>query len=308
MSADESAELIAPGTGGSTGSEAHGSGAHRSGAHRSGTQKVETVLFPERRSFWNPLILSSLMRKESQRFVSEWHEMLLGPLVTTGLFLMIFEVAAGNRVQLADSIPLLTFVSAGLISITIVHGAYMFPAASLIMKRMDGSISDDLMSPVLAGEFVAGHCIPNIASALVTGLVVGLVCWATTPLGPFSPVFLLVHVVVGATMVSAISLIVGLWADKWDKFAAVEGFFLWPLTFLSGAFYSLAQLPEMFATVLPYTPFFMLVDGIRFGTTGYSEAAPLLGPWGGTAILAVLSAFLLVWGRVLVRRGYKLKA
>ena len=268
---------------------------------------VETVGFSPVRRFHPALAIVSLMRKESQRFVSWWHEMLLGPLVSTSLFLMIFEIAAGDRVQPPGGLSLLTFISAGLIAIAVVHSGYTFPAGSLIMKRHDGSITDDLMTPLSPWEFVIGHCAPNVLSSMATGAVVGLACWAATPLGPIDPLYLVLHAAASAAMLTGISLLVGLWADKWDKFAAVEGFVLWPMTFLSGAFYSVTQIPAEFAKILPFTPFFMLVDGFRYGVTGYSEAAPILGPWGGTAALAVLALMLAGVGTALVSRGYKLK-
>ena len=40
----------------------------------------------------------------------------------------------------------------------------------------------------------------------------------------------------------------GLWAEKFDHLAAVQNFVVMPMTFLSGTFYMVSNLPEPFAT------------------------------------------------------------
>ncbi|MEM6422634.1 MAG: ABC transporter permease, partial [Pseudomonadota bacterium] len=76
------------------------------------------------------------------------------------------------------------------------------------------------------------------------------------------------------------------------------------LSFLSGTFYSIRDLPPGFEAVSRINPFFYMIDGVRGGVLGTSDAHPLLG-------LAVLILCNLALGALTLRwlhSGYRLKA
>ena len=59
--------------------------------------------------------------------------------------------------------------------------------------------------------------------------------------------------------------------------AAIINFLITPLSFLSGTFYSIAELPQPFRALAHGNPFFHLIDGIRFGFTGHADGSIALG-------------------------------
>ena len=69
-----------------------------------------------------------------------------------------------------------------------------------------------------------------------------------------------------------LGLLAALWAEKFDQMAAVTNFVITPLSFLSGTFYSIEQLPESIHAVALFNPFFYMIDGIRFGFIGHADA------------------------------------
>ena len=76
-----------------------------------------------------------------------------------------------------------------------------------------------------------------------------------------------------------------------------------PLTFLSGVFYSIHALPELWLRLSHANPFFYMIDGFRYGFFGLSDVAP-------AASLAVVSASLVAVSfacLALLRAGYKLR-
>jgi ABC-2 type transport system permease protein len=105
-------------------------------------------------------------------------------------------------------------------------------------------------------------------------------------------------------MFGALGILGGVWAEKFDQMAAVTNFVITPLTFLSGTFYAIRQLPEPFLTISHFNPVFYLIDGFRFGFTGVFEASPMAG-------FAVTTALNLALGFAcyrLVKSGYRLKS
>ena len=64
-----------------------------------------------------------------------------------------------------------------------------------------------------------------------------------------------------------------------------------PMTFLSGTFYSIAQLPEPFHAIAAVNPFFYLIDGIRFGFTGHADGSLATGALVLAGFVAVLAGW-----------------
>jgi ABC-2 type transport system permease protein len=105
-------------------------------------------------------------------------------------------------------------------------------------------------------------------------------------------------------MLALLGLLGGLWAEKFDQMAAVTNFVITPLSFLSGTFYSIGQLPGPFLLAAHLNPFFYLIDGLRFGFTGHADGSI---PIGAMAVTAVnLGLWLLA--HTLITHGWRLKA
>ena len=100
---------------------------------------------------------------------------------------------------------------------------------------------------------------------------------------------MLFHAATAALLLALLGILAGLWAQKMDHLAAITNFLVTPLTFLSGTFYSITDLPEGFRAAVHANPFFYMIDGFRYGLTGYSEgslAAGLAVMTGATVALA----------------------
>jgi ABC-2 type transport system permease protein len=107
----------------------------------------------------------------------------------------------------------------------------------------------------------------------------------------------------GGAMMGALGLIAGLWAEKFDQMAAFQNFIIMPMTFLSGVFYSVHSLPDLWLQVSHLNPFFYMIDGFRRGFFGVSDVSPWLS-------LAVVGASFTVVAAVALRllaSGYKLR-
>ena len=57
---------------------------------------------------------------------------------------------------------------------------------------------------------------------------------------------------------------------------AFQSFVIMPLTFLSGVFYSVEQLPDFWAKASLLNPFFYMIDGFRYGFFGRSDFDPYI--------------------------------
>ena len=83
-----------------------------------------------------------------------------------------------------------------------------------------------------------------------------------------------------------------------------QNFVIMPLTFLSGVFYSIKSLPEFWADLSRFNPFFYMIDGFRRGFFGASDVPPLTSL---AVALAVTAATALLAAR-LIHVGYKIRS
>jgi ABC-2 type transport system permease protein len=101
----------------------------------------------------------------------------------------------------------------------------------------------------------------------------------------------------------SLGLIAGLWADKFDQMAAFQNFLIMPMTMLSGVFYSVHSLPDLWQTASHLNPFFYMIDGFRRGFFGVSDVSPWLSLAGVALTFAAVAALTLR----LLATGYKLR-
>jgi len=109
-------------------------------------------------------------------------------------------------------------------------------------------------------------------------------------------------VVVGI-LFAALGLVTAIWATSFEQVNFVPTFFITPLTFLGGVFYSVEMLPPALRRFTLANPIFYMVDGVRFGMLGISDAPP----WAGAALLGALAALAVGAAWAMLRSGYRLR-
>ena len=256
----------------------------------------------------NWLGLWTLYVKEVRRFIKVVFQTVVAPVISTLLFLIVFTQALGGVRPDVNGVPFIAFLAPGLIMMAVLTNAFTNSSSSLIIAKVQGSIVDVLMPPLSAAELT----VAIVAGAATRGLMVGAITAATCavymalfgiPMGVSNFWAILYFSASAAVIFGAIGAIGGIWADKFDQMAAITNFVITPLTFLSGTFYSVANLPEPFLTISHYNPVYYLIDGFRSGFTGVAEA-PI---WIGVSSTLVLALGFTIACYLLIRSGYKRK-
>jgi ABC-2 type transport system permease protein len=252
----------------------------------------------------NLIGLWTLYLKEVRRFLKVPGQTLAAPMVTTLMFLLIFALALGRSGRTVGGMPFLQFLAPGLIMMAVIQNAFANTSSSIIIGKIQGNIVDILMPPLRTGELMFGLIAGGVTRGLLVALAVTVAMLPATSLGLAHPAVILFYALGGSLMLALLGLLGGLWAEKFDQMAAVNNFLITPLSFLSGTFYSIAQLPDPFRLVAYVNPFFYLIDGLRFGFTGHADGSI---PIGMLVVCAVNGALWLLAHRLLAR-GYRLKA
>lgn len=248
--------------------------------------------------------LWTLFMRETLRFLNVWSQTLLGPVVSTLLFVLIFTLALGSEGRQVMGMPYIAFLLPGLMTMVMIQNAFANTSSSIMIGKIQGNISDILLAPLNAAELTAGF----VASAVMRGLACGFIVWVCslpfTKQMPDSWTLVLLFSLNATIMLGLLGCLAGIWAQKFDQMAAVTNFVITPLSFLSGTFYPVSSLPESWIWLAMLNPFFHLINGVRTGFLGISEGPVLLGLMYVTLINFALA--LLVWR--MFHTGYKLKS
>jgi len=248
--------------------------------------------------------LYTLCAREIQRFMSVWTQTLLAPLVTAGLFMVIFSIAIGPRRGEVMGVDFTTFIAPGILMMTVIQNAFANTSSSIVIGKVQGNIVDTLMPPLSPAELVIGYLAGAVGRGVFVALAISAGLFVFLGIVPEHPVWALTFVVLGSALVGGLGMVAGIFANKFDQMAAITNFIITPLAFLSGTFYSVEALPTGLREVTHVNPVFYLIDGVRFGVIGVSDSSPWLGLT--VAVTATLAISALAW--LMFRRGYRLKA
>ena len=267
-------------------------------------ERAETITHERRFGRVNWLGLYTLAQREIMRFLNVWTQTLLAPLVTAGLFMLIFTIAIGPRRGEVMGVGFTTFIAPGILMMTVIQNAFANTSSSIVVSKVQGNIVDTLMPPLSAGELVLGYLAGGIARGLLVAVAIAIALWAFLGIVPQSALAALYFVVIGAALLSGIGMVAGIYAEKFDQMAAITNFIVTPLAFLSGTFYSVEALPPLLNDITHANPIFYLIDGVRWGMIGVSDSSPALGAI--VALVSTIAINLVAWQ--FFRRGYRLKA
>ena len=246
----------------------------------------------------------TLFAKEVWRFMKVFVQTILTPVVTALLYLLVFGQALEGNVQVYEGVSYSAFLIPGLMMMSIIQNAFANTSSSLIQSKMMGNLVFVLLSPISSMEFFIAFTAAAVVRGVLVALAVYLVAILFIDLPVVAPWAVLVFAVLGSATLGVLGLIAGVWAEKFDQLAGFQNFFILPLSFLSGVFYSIHSLPGMWQTVSQFNPFFYLIDGFRYGFFGQSDADPMLSLMVTLVFLVVLSAM----GLLMLHKGYKIRS
>ena len=253
---------------------------------------------------YNYLCVFTLFKKEVYRFLKVGVQTVLGPAISSLLFLAVFSLALGRSVNQINNINLSEFIAPGLIMMTMLQNSFANAASSIGQSKFQGNIVDILMAPLSDFELAIGYILGAVARGLICGLVTYIGILFFIPLTIHSYTALFFYSLMGCIMMGSIGVMVGIWADKWDQQQGITNFIVLPLTFLSGTFYSISRLPEFWQNFALFNPFFYNIDGLRYAFVGHADSQLL----SGAIILALLNICLFFFCYLMFKEGYKLKS
>jgi ABC-2 type transport system permease protein len=212
------------------------------------------------------------------------------PVVLLVLFNSIFTKGSGETVTFAGGTTTASaYFTASLSAYAIALSTFTNLAIGLTMQRETGQLKRLRGTPMPAWTFVAAQVMRSAVLALM--VVVALLATGVVFFGVDVPaerlVGLVVYVALGTAVFSALGMALTVYTPTVDSASTVGPFSVVMLSFISGVFVSVDQLPNWLEAVGKLFPLYHLAEGLQ---------TCLVSGAGGTGLAARNVAGLALWG------------
>ena len=235
----------------------------------------------------------TLLSREILRFTRVWMQTLVPPLLTSLLYLVVFGVALGTRIQEVDGVPYLEYILPGIALMSLITGSHMNSAWSVFDAKRERYIDELLISPMSDVQIALAYSLGGTLRGLVMGIGVFVVGAPFVGVSVQHPGLLLLIGVLSSLTFAALGTMVGALASRIDHISFLTNVVVQPLAFLGGVFYSVEMLPDALRIATLFDPIFHMVDAARYATLETSDLNPY--PTLGVVFTLATLAFVGAW-------------
>ena len=214
----------------------------------------------------------TLIKREVGRFFSVYRQTVLPGLITSALYIAIFGFTLEQRISEIQGVPYTLFILPGLIMMNTLTNATANTSSSMLQMKLLQQLPDLLTAPLSGLEISLAYIIGGTVRGMVNGILVlflGMILIGMPvkdTLGTIAFIFLV------SWAFSSMGLLLGQLSESWDQLAMMQNFFLTPLSFLGGIFYSIKMLPDWAQTLSYINPIYYMINGIRYTILGVSDS------------------------------------
>lgn len=259
--------------------------------------------FPEPLNYNGRAAFFTLFEKEILRFRKIALHSICAPILTSSLYLLVFGNVLEDKMTVWSGISYIDFLIPGLVMMALLQNSFANSASSILQAKITGSIVFVLLPPFSGWQLATAYISASMVRGLIvaSGVLTTSLFWSVPDF--LHPLWILLFAFFGSGIMASLGVICGLWAEKYDQMGAFQTFVILPLTFLSGVFYSVSQLPPIWSKISLFNPFFYMIDGFRYGFFGKSD----FSAWLSLSIVAATCLASTALATLLFIRGYKLK-
>ncbi len=212
--------------------------------------------------------------RETRRFLNVNMQTIVAPALTAIMYLIVFRYAMGDRQVPGLEVDYFSFLIPGLVMMAMLQNAFANTSSSIMVGKLMNVQIVLMMAPLSAVEIIIAFLTAAVVRAVIVAIVLLAVLMPFTGL-PIEHLWMIFfYGICGSIIMGGLGLIGGMWSKTFDDMALLNNFIIMPLTFLSGVFYSVKQLPETWQAINHWNPFFYLIDGFRHGFLGIGDTDP----------------------------------
>lgn len=245
----------------------------------------------------------TLVSREVGRFFSVYRQTVLPGLISSALYILIFGFTLEQRISEIDGVSYTWYILPGLIMMNTLSNATANTSSSMLQMKLLQQLPDLLTAPLSGIEISLAYIIGGTIRGMVNGILVLFLGVLISGL-PVQNIFgTLLFIFLVSWAFSSMGLVLGQLAENWDQMAMMQNFFLTPLSFLGGIFYSIKMLPEWAQTLSLVNPIYYMINGIRHTILGIGDSSLFIS----FSMAIILTFFFTILSVLLMQSGKKIK-
>ena len=247
--------------------------------------------------------LWTLIIREVGRFFSVYRQPVLPGLISSGLYILVFGFTLERRIEEINGVPYTLFILPGLLMMNTLMNATSNTSSSMLQMKLLQQLPDILTAPLSAMEISIAYIIGGTVRGTVNGILVMLLGVILIDMPVHQPLATIGFIIMVSWAFASMGLVLGQLSDSWDQLAMMQNFFLTPLSFLGGVFYSVNMLPDWAQTLSFFNPIYYMINGIRFTILGIADSPPMIS----FTMALIMTIFFTLSAIILMHSGRKIK-
>ncbi len=213
----------------------------------------------------------TIFGKEVRRSLRTWKQTFLPPVITTSLYFLVFGTFIGSQIKAIGGVSYLAFIVPGLVMSTLLTSSFQNMLQKFYFLKFQKTIQEILVSPMPAWLVVFSY----LSSAMFSGLAVGTLVFCSAlffqPISVAHPLLAILVALLTSGFFALCGLINAIYAKTFDDLSIVSVFFITPLTYLGGVFYSVKLLPGIWSKISLFDPILYMINALRYSILGFSD-------------------------------------
>jgi ABC-type polysaccharide/polyol phosphate export permease len=200
---------------------------------------------------WDPVFLKEMLqfRRKLLRLGYIFSAM-MAPII----YLVTFGLGLGKTVKLSEGTDYLTFLLPGLVSMSSMNNSYSWVASSLNLSRLYfKTFQVYIQSPIKPFSIMIGEVMAGMVKGLFASLLIIVVGFVVPSKFSINLIFILT-LLLNCFMFACLGVITGMITKSHEDTATYSNFFIMPMAFFSGTFFSIDRIPLIFKPIIYIMP------------------------------------------------------
>lgn len=250
------------------------------------------------------IAFQTIFNKEVKRSFRTWKQTFLPAVITTALYFLIFGTFIGSQIGTIQGVSYMVFIVPGLVLMAILSSSFQSMLTKFYFLKFQKTVQEILISPMPSWLVVAGYMGASVFNGFTIGSLVFICANFFERIPIAHPLLAVLVVCMTTTFFALLGLINAIYAKTFDDMSIVQTFFLTPLTYLGGIFYSVSVLPPLWQYLSHFNPVLYMINAFRYSVLGFADVSI----WSSLVALSVCLVIAFVWVVYLFKIGKGLKA
>ena len=207
--------------------------------------------------------IKTIIFYEIKSYFKEFQFNVIAPLINTCLFVFILSTIDKYYTINTLSDSYINFLVPGLVISLVIQTSFNHLSEIIISMKQIGSFNDLLISPVSRYEIFLSFLFSSIFVSIIVGILNLFILSFFVEFFTINYFNFFYYLIISIVIFSSLGAMVGFLSFTWDVQSFISNFFIMPLSFLSGTFFSIDALDQKFQFLFKYNPFYYLVTGFR---------------------------------------------